>query len=278
MTLRVYTGPCTILVANTSLDSYDFRNCLNGLSIVANNVTISRSHIYDSVHGQEQNGFAFTITDSLIDGAQTSGPAIGKACVNCGVDGWNWTVLRTEIVHTNRGAYCMNHCTLQDSWIHDTNLDTSPCPQAPYNTCPHASAVRAEQFATIAHNSLWCDYGQRSGDTFNQDLGCSADMSGYADFVPIHDNLIQGNLFMANAIGLGFCAYGGGTTKPHTNDPPGPVRIRFVDNVFQRGTGVGAQGGLKVCGTWGPITDFLPGSTNVWSGNVWDTGGSVPPG
>ncbi len=67
-------------------------------------------------------------------------------CVNCSVDGWNFTILRTEITGSNRGAYCMHVCEIRDSWIHGTELDP--------NSEAHASAVRVEQYATLVHNTL----------------------------------------------------------------------------------------------------------------------------
>jgi hypothetical protein len=263
--LTTYTGPCIITVANTVIDAKDVQ-CSGGLEIRANNVTISRSRIRDSVHGQEATGVAFTITDSLLDGAQVNNG--GYACVNCGVDGWNTTVIRTEIIHTNRGVFCMRGCTVRDSWIHGTNLDTRPCPQPPYNTCPHASAVRVEQNANLIHNTLDCSFT----GPFNDDLGCSAAISGYPDFAPIHDNTIDGNLIVSNNIGVGFCAYGGGTAnKPFSTDPLNATNIVFQNNVFQRG----ANG---KCGTYGAVTDFVSGRTgNVWLNNRWDNGTAVLP-
>ncbi len=62
----------------------------------------------------------------------------------------------------------------------------------------------------VIHNTLACDY---TGPFNNNEIGCSADMSGYADFAAIHNNTIDGNLFMANPIGAGFCAYGGNTSR-----------------------------------------------------------------
>ena len=263
--LTTYTGPCTITTANAVIDAKDIQ--CDGLDIRANNVTISRSRIRDSVHGIEGAGASFTITDSFLDGAQINNG--GYACVDCGVDGWNTTVIRTEIVHTNRGVYCMNGCTVRDSWIHDTNLDTRPCPQAPYNTCPHASAIRVEQNSTLIHNTLDCSFT----GPFNDDLGCSANISGYPDFAPIHNNTLDTNLFVANNIGTGFCAYGGGTAnKPFSTDPTNATYVVFQNNVFQRGPN-------GKCGTYGPVTDFISGRTgNVWQNNRWDNGSTVPPG
>ena len=110
--LTPYTGPCTITVANTVIDS-KIINC--ELLIRADNVTIRNSHITGgAVHGLERDGASFRIEDSWLDNG---------VCVNCSVDGWNFTILRTEITGSNRGAYCMHVCEIRDSWIHATALD-----------------------------------------------------------------------------------------------------------------------------------------------------------
>ena len=132
-------------------------------------------------------------------------------------------MLRSEIVGGNGGIYCRLDCTVQDSWIHGTDLDP--------NSEWHASAVRVEQHSTLIHNTMACDY---LGPFTNDEIGCSADMTGYPDFVPIMHNTIGSNLFVANSVGSGFCAYGGGTLgKPYSGDPANATYIVFRDNVFR---------------------------------------------
>lgn len=248
--MAAYTGPCTITVP-TVIDSKVIRCELRPLA----SLTISNSYIYGSITQPDGYSVAFTVKDSFMNGNNP------WACTDCGIGYRNFTVLRTEIIGTNRGAYCEQVCLVQDSYIHGSNL------QPIASNLAHASAVRVEQYATLIHNTLACDF---MGPFPNDEIGCSADMSGYADFAPIHDNLIQNNLFRANPIGQYYCAYGGGSPKPHTNDPPGPVNIRFIDNVFERGSN-------GRCGTGGPIIDFPSGRTgNVWSNNRWSDGALVP--
>jgi len=281
--LRAYTGPCTLSVPNTTLDAYDFVSCRSGLLIRANNITITRSKIYDSVHGMDANGYSYSVSDSLLDGAQTgaNGGAAGRACVNCGFDGFYFTLTRVEIIHTNRGAFCEFHCTIQDSWVHADNLDTRPCPQAPYNTCPHASGFRLQQFGNLIHNTIECDFGLFAGDEFNKDLGCSAAISGYPDFRPIMNNTVTGNLIRANPIGSSFCTYGGNTqNKPFSTDPQNATNIIWTNNTYERGPNrTSPYSGPGVCGRYGSNTDFGIGRTgNQWSGNVWNTGETIAPG
>lgn len=249
VSLSTYTGPCTITTAGTVIDAKTI-NC--ELLIRANNVLVKRSHLKGGIHGLEANGASFTVEDSFIDNG---------ICDNCSVDGWNFTLRRNELTGSNRAAYCMNHCTVEDNWIHGTALDP--------NSQWHASAMRAEQYAYIRHNVLACDW---TGPFNNDEIGCSADMSGYPDFSPIQHNTIDGNLFRANPVGLGFCAYGGGTNgKPYSNDPANATYIIFKNNVFERGSN-------GKCGTWGAITDFISGRTgNEWFNNKWSDGLAVDP-
>jgi hypothetical protein len=250
--LTGYGGPCTITAANTVIDGKTV-NC--DISVKASGLVIRNSVVNGAVLGD--GSASFTISDSLIDGRNP------YACINCGVGFRNFTVLRSEIVGTNRGAYCERTCVIKDSWIHGTNLN----PVA--SNLAHASAVRVEQGTTLAHNTLACDY---TGPFTNDEIGCSADISGYADFAPINHNTITSNLIASNNAGAGFCVYGGGSPgKPYSGDPTNATYVVYANNVFQRG----ANG---KCGTYGPVTNFVSGRTgNAWTGNTWDNGTPVPP-
>lgn len=247
VTLTAYTGSCSITVANTVIDAKDI-TC--DLRIAATGVVIKRSRIHGEINGQEGTGSSFRVEDSEVVNGKRA------ACMCIGSD--NFTVVRTEIRGGNRGVYCRLNCTVQDSWIHGTDLLAQQ----------HASSVRVEQHSTVRHNTLACDWTAIT----DSEIGCSADLTGYPDFAPIHHNTITGNLFVANPVGLGFCAYGGATGgKPYSGDPSNATYIVFTDNVFQRGSN-------RLCGAYGPITSFSPGRTgNVWSGNRWDTGETVNP-
>jgi hypothetical protein len=275
--MPAYGGSCTVTAANTVIDSKVVNCSPLVVGSTATGLMIKNSYLKGGVI--QTGGFApFTIQDSLIDNA-VSYPAcqggtcpagqyacgdINNATTECGVGSRNFTLLRTEIINTNRAAYCEASCLIQDNYFHGTNLWPS------VNNRAHASSARVEQGVTLRHNTLACDY---QGPFPNDDIGCSADITGYPDFAPIKNNTIDRNLLVSNNIGTGFCAYGGGTNgKPYSGDPTNATNIKFTDNVFQRG-------GNGRCGTYGPVTDFITGRTgNVWSGNVWDNGASVPPG
>ncbi len=113
---------------------------------------------------------------------------------------------------------------------------------------------------TLIHNTIACDAPAI------QDAGCSAGLTGYGDFNPVADNLIQDNWFKQTLSG-GTCAYGGASGgKPYSD---ASHDVRFINNVFERGSSGN-------CGIWFAIFDFdenAPG--NVLSGNTWDNGGTV---
>ncbi len=102
-----------------------------------------------------------------------------------------------------RSAASAIHALIQDSYFHGTNLwpDVS--------NLAHASSVRMEQGLTLRHNSIHCSF---TGPFINDEIGCSADLTGYPDFTPIKNNTVDGNLFMASP-GSGFCAYGGASPR-----------------------------------------------------------------
>lgn len=273
--MATYTGSCTISTANVTIDSRVV-NC-RVLVVAASGFTLSNSYLNGGIV-QSNGNPSFTVQDSLVDsGVQYPACSDGScsagkyACgdpnnqtTDCGVTGTNYTILRTEIINSNRAAYCEapGPCLVQDNYFHGTNLwpDRS--------NLAHASSMREEQYATIRHNSLWCSY---TGPFPNGEIGCSADLTGYPDFVPIKHNTVDRNLFVASP-GSGFCAYGGDTGgKPYSGDPTNATYQVFTNNVFQRGAN-------RLCAAYGPITDFNTGRTgNVWSNNKWDDGTTVNP-
>jgi len=243
-TLTAYTGPCTITADNTVIDSKTV-TCAT-LDIRAANVVIRRSLLQGTdVIDTNSATASFTITDStVVNGAREQCLCIG---------GHDFTVLRVEVRGGNRSVYCMLRCLIQDSWLHGQQLQGAQ----------HGSGLREEAFTTARHTVLVCDYPYTDDTTT---LGCSADLTGYPDFAPIHDNTIDRNLFLASNT-VSFCAYGGATAgKPFSGSPLNATNQRFTDNVFQRGAN-------NKCGFYGPVTDFDAGrSGNVFSGNRWSTG------
>lgn len=249
-TLAAYTGPCTITVANTVIDAKTI-NC--DLAIHAPSVVIQRSRINGQVGVDSGSGDAGTSSVTVIDSEITCAP--GDTCVGES----RFTLLRVNVHGGNRMAHCYSHCVVQDSWLHGVRLSGNQ---------DHASALRAGQFTTIVHNTLSCDVQNTA-----QGGGCSADLTMYPDFEPIHDVLVKGNLFTP-AGGAYFCAYGGWEpSKPYNSDPTNATNIKYQGNTWSRGSsrrcGGPTDGGP-------PLTSFQPGRTGneFDAGNVWSPDGA----
>jgi hypothetical protein len=238
--LTPYSGPMTVTTPGTVIDA---KQITGVLEIRAADVTVTRSAIIGNV--SVGSGGSLAISDSLIDAGDREGT---------GLEAENYTAVRVHVVGGNRSMYCANNCSIRDSYVHGQMTDETGV--------MHESGIRMEQNTTLIHNTITCD-----APNVPPDAGCSAGLTGYGDFAPVRDNLIQNNLFLPSTGGA--CAYGGSSAgKPYSDDA---ANIRFIDNVFSRGRN-------GKCGGYFPVTDFdrsAPG--NVWSGNVWDNGGTVSP-
>jgi hypothetical protein len=253
VTLTTYTGPCTITTANTVIDS-KVVNCT--LVPAAAGIVIKNSRVNGGVYGNSGCSSAatctrprFTVVDSELIVGQVQA---GQTEIN-GLGESNFNALRVEVVGGNRGVYCRFNCTIEDSWVHGTNIAS--------NSDAHASAIRQSQGNIIRHNRLHCSANDNSAGG-----GCSADLTGYGDFEAVTNNLVEKNLFVATPGGT--CAYGGSSgdngVKPFGDQAHD---IMFIDNIFERGTN--SQGGQRLCGFFFPATDFLRSNGATPPGNVW---------
>lgn len=245
--LTPYTGPCTITAANTVIDAKTI-NC--DLVIRAANVKITRSKITGSVATDEgSTGFSFALSDSQVDIGDRAGTGVGAV---------NFTATRVHVTGGNRSMNCWHDCVITDSYVHGQFRD-------PTGTF-HESGMRMGQSATIRHNTIICD-----APDVPPDGGCSADLTGYGDFGPVQNNLIEKNFFGATT--GGYCTYGGSSQgKPYSS---ATNNIVFRDNVWQRGTR-NSDKGTKICGYYGSNTAFDPSKPgNMWSNNKFDDGTTV---
>lgn len=236
-TLSPYNGPMRITTPGTVIDA---RSISGTLVIDAPDVTVTRTSIQGNVAVESGN---LTITDTMIDAGNREGT---------GLEAGNYVATRVQVVGGNRSMYCEMNCTIRDSYVHGQMLDPGG------DDGIHMSGIRMEQKTTLIHNTLVCDSPRPS---------CSASLTGYGDFAPVRDNLIQNNLFLPSTGSA--CAYGGASQgKPYANQSG---NIRFIDNVFSRGRN-------GKCAVYFPVTDWnasAPG--NVWEGNVWDDGAVLRP-
>ncbi|MGE5829659.1 MAG: hypothetical protein ACM30G_15065, partial [Micromonosporaceae bacterium] len=206
--LTAYTGPCTITTPGTVIDA-KLIGC--DLTVAAAGVTITRSQVNGVVEvssGGTGTTVQLAISDSYINAGRRQVTGLGDRL---------FIATRVEVTGGNRGVLCAWRCTLQDSWVHGTYVEAAW----------HASGVRAERYSTIIHNTIACDWLMPTP----QDGGCSADLTGYPDFAPPHDWIIQDNFFVANPNGAAFCSYGGSTGgKPYSSDPLTGTSIQFIGN------------------------------------------------
>ena len=249
-TLSTYTGPCTIQTDDVVIDAKTV-NC--DLRILAQGIKITRSVVNGTIYSDPQyfNG-SFTVTDSEIRAPQAAATGIGDA---------NFVATRVEVTGGSRSINCYLNCTVQQSFVHGQYTDK--------RGIDHESGIRMGSGSVLRGNTIGC-----TAPDVPPDAGCSAAITGYGDFDTVEKNTIEGNLILAGS--GGYCVYGGSTTgKPFS---AGVNNIKFIDNIWQRGTSMGDGGRGYVCGWWGPITSFdshAPG--NVWSNNLYDDGTPVPP-
>ncbi|OLT21972.1 hypothetical protein BJF81_14095 [Ornithinimicrobium sp. CNJ-824] len=246
-TLTTYTGPLTITTPNTVI-----RNAVvdGTLRIQAPDVEIINSRINGTVDLRypRTNDYSFSITDSEVH--------IGDN-LNTGLMRGNFTATRVEITGGRRSVYCEINCVVEDSWVHAQGGDEGGD--------AHFSGIRMGESTTLRHNTITCEALRGPG------TGCSAGLTGYGDFGPVQNNLIENNIFLGGGGGGStVCAYGG-SSGDNGSKPYGHLanNIRFVDNVFVRGE-TGQCGNLRAVLSFDPTR---PG--NVWSGNTWDDGSAI---
>ena len=245
--LRPYQGACVVTEDHTVIDA---RTVDCDLTIRAAHVLISRSKINGNISSgtDRRTGFSFTLLRSTVNASPRGArqvTAVGEV---------HFTVIRSNVYGGNRGGDCWYVCRIVSSYFHGQDTDRSG------NW--HESGIRMGEKSVIRGNTIACD-----APDVPPDAGCSAPLTGYGDFGPVQDNLIERNLFKATPGGT--CAYGGSTAgKPYS----GAARaIRFTGNVFERGKS-------GHCGHWFAISDFDPSAPeNVWKHNLWDSGGAVRP-
>ena len=250
-TLTAYTGPCTLPAGTT-------------LTIDSKNVSAKCGELIAN-----QDRTTLTIRNSLLPRVEMTDPdtasslAISDSEVRApgyyegAVWGGNLTLTRVEVTGGQHSVHCQSNCTVTDSWLHAQYND----PAKSFHT--NAFITNGGHGIVLKHNTLHCD------STLNaNDGGCTADVSLFGDFEKVYDVLVEGNYLRANGSSISYCAYGG--YQP-TKRYPVATQIRYVDNVFERGSN-------RKCGVYGPVTSFQASATgNVWSGNRYDDGVVIDP-
>ena len=182
--LRSYSGPCSITANNVVIDSM-LVQC--NLSIRGANLTIRNSRILGTVRTVSSTG-SFTIVDSEV--ILSASASVGSETL---IGDGNFTAIRVETSGGRRGIYCDGPCTSpRHVGSRPEHRRRRSCQRHPH--VPRNGAIR--------HNSISCD-----GIRTPQGGGCSAGLTGYGDFEPVTNNLIERNLFVPAT--STFCAYGG---------------------------------------------------------------------
>jgi hypothetical protein len=245
--LANYSGPCTI-TKDRAVVSGKLIKC-DALLVRARDVTISKSRIVGRLDTTEGTSQSFVLEDSEVDAGIYQGPAVGLT---------NMTIRRSNIHGGQANVLCYANCDIRDSWLHAPGLADG----ADW----HLNGVLANDThgsgsnVTLIHNTIECNTPQNSAGG-----GCSGDVSLFADFGPVSDVTIRGNLMGASP-DISYCFYGGSSEKKYSS---GVRNIVVEDNVFRRGPN-------RKCGAYGPVTSFdtkLPG--NRWANNVWEDGSPI---
>src|SRR6185369_9916565 len=257
--LAAYTGPCTITTANAVIADVDTRTkCPNGLTIRAQGVLIQRSMLRNMVSPDDISPLPTVRAEQVdIDGGQSSSfPAVAYQGV---------TLVKANVHGGQHSLQCSGNCTAIDSWFHDTWL--------PDSSAAHENGIISNggSGGLFRHNRIQCDHpgGNPSGG------GCSGDASLFGDFGVISNWTFDQNLFMTT--GGSYCTYAGhnpGKAFPNVD------HIVYTNNVFEKAypTNNGHQPGSPGCAYYGPVTGFdTSAPRNIWTANVFDTGGAVSP-
>lgn len=255
--LSNYSDSCTITTASTIIDRKNI-NC--NLDIRALNVKITNSKITGAVivDSSRCSTASYEISDSTI-----FTPDINlRGLMSC-----NYKATRVDVSGGQSMAWC-DTCTIQDSFLHNPLEDPAG---AAANHAAHNSTVRVSKFATLKHNTLWCDVKEYPQPDGNDTSGCSANQTAYShDGSPPYNSRIENNLYMPTS--GGYCAYGGSTSGALSSVHD----IVFINNVFKRGTKP-SEKGTYVCGYYGAVTSFDPSRPgNQWTNNRWDDGTILP--
>jgi hypothetical protein len=226
----------TITAAGTVIDS---KSITGNLQIQAAGVSIRNGTVMVSGSG------SLTMTDSTVDGGTSENSAIGQR---------NFTLRGVEVVGARASVGCDANCTVEDSWLHAQYMK----PGSDWHGDGFLS--NGGSGMVLRHNTMACDSTPTGSGG-----ACSAALAVYGDFSPIQNLTADDNLFVPSP--AGYCMYGGyDPAKPYGT---GAKNVVITDNVFARGSN-------GKCAAFGPATAIAPsGNGNVFSGNVWDTGGAI---
>jgi len=230
--LTLYTGPLTISVANTVIDSKKINGCV---VIKANNITIKNSLI------QSGGCFFNVLSDSGYTGLKLIDVEIdglNNGSGDSAIGGSNYICQRCNLHGTVDGAKAGDNVIFQDSYIHDLAMTSSS----------HNDGIQSLGTVSlrIVHNTILVKSGGTAAVILS--TGVASRMSNV---------LIDGNLLGGGA----YTVYGGyqaGTDSLAKVSNISVTNNRFTTQIFPKS------------GAYGPLTSVDP--PVLVSGNTWFDG------
>jgi hypothetical protein len=257
VTLTNYTGSvdaegdCIINTA-VALNAKRFNcNLIIQAKVTITNSLINGQIYIDSDNPATQNNLNWflTLQNSEVNTGLVELPVVYEGAIALDHDDIHGGV--TSVQCGDKAAQCVIH----DSYLHGQLIQV--------NSTWHLGGFHSIGGTNydLTHNYVTCDQPA----TYPPDGGCSGDIV----FIPtppllITHALINKNFLGANPAGA-YCLYGG-------DRPPDlfATYMTITNNIFARGSN-------GKCDAFGPVAGTNTGSTNVWSGNVWEDGGTILP-
>lgn len=257
VTLTPYTGPTTITVAGTVIDS---KLINSSITIAANNVTIKRSQVNGQIFPSGQR------TGVLIEDVRVNAPNVGGGgagqCIGGnsgsagGVTAGDFIIRRADISGCGQGVYGRGW-TLEDSYIHDLWAQGADHTEA---ILGHTGQI------VIRHNYLFAGYkaGANTTDGMSAVIALYTHSSFWGDIngVTVEKNYLRTDLSGKGQ--AGYCFYGGNSPDNSGNSS----NTIYKDNVFARGS-------QNICGWAGPVVYLPTGGNNCWSNNKYEDGAAI---
>lgn len=242
--LSAYTGPTTITVANTIIDSKTINGCI---AVQAPGVIIRKSSISCT------NGWAAIV--SVVGSYSGARLLVEDTEITCGgtkgtgMADWNFTARRVNIHDCENGFDMDTDITLEDSYIHDL-ICYNP------STDPHVDGIQSPigSRLLINHNTIYASRAASSCSSGNNIGNASININNSGGGPTSTDTTISNNLLAGGGYTL-YCPI------------PGTSNFRITNNRFST-----IFHDPKV-GLYGPSTDC--GSNEIKSGNVYHESGQA---
>jgi hypothetical protein len=227
-----------------------------GLNITTNGTVISGLNITGNVQINASN---VTIKNSKITGKievfqgpavfqriEIAGPGTAAASGEKAIGWSNYTCDGCNVYGWGKAFYMNDNVTIKNSWVHGLAVSGDPGNGGSHN---EAIFTQGGSNYTITNNRL------DAGSAPNY----SASIALYGQQKAVQNALVEGNLLN----GGGYCLYAGNESGI------APINARYINNTF--GNSFYAN-----CGQFGPVTGYVSGNGNQWTGNVFANGTAVP--